>query len=219
MPTKIFLISPADCSGKRAQRLMSGSSAWVANQLRTRPGAKIADVFTSISSLYFRAKLNYATRFQEAPLGCPGVYIIAPGRGLLPPETRLTARDLEIMGETRVDPESPDYATPLARDAMRASEYLLADDRAVLLGSIATEKYLRPLAGAFGSRLFFPAAFVGRGSMSRGSVLLRAVESGRELDYVPAESAVRYGSRPLRPARGQVRGRGRGRGNSTELPS
>jgi hypothetical protein len=40
--------------------------------------------------------------------------------------------------------------------------------------------------------------------MSRGGLLLRCVDEGRELDYVPLLTAARHGPRPARltPARG-----------------
>jgi hypothetical protein len=66
----------------------------------------------------------------------------------------------------------------------------------VLLGSVASDKYVQILHEAFGDRLVFPQAFVGRGDMSRGGLLLRAVDAGEELDYVPVMTSVRRGSRP-----------------------
>lgn len=70
----------------------------------------------------------------------------------------------------------------------------------VLLGSIATGKYADTLLAVLGERLVFPALFVGRGDMSRGGLLLRAVRDGRELDYVPVAGTVRRGRRPPRLA-------------------
>jgi hypothetical protein len=52
----------------------------------------------------------------------------------------------------------------------------------------------------FGDRLLFPADFVGRGDMSRGGLLLRCVDHGRELEYLPLVSAARRGPRPARLA-------------------
>ena len=52
------------------------------------------------------------------------------------------------------------------------------------------------LLDAFGERLVFPIAFVGRGDMSRGGLLLRHAREGRELEYVPVRGAVRHGQRP-----------------------
>ena len=77
----------------------------------------------------------------------------------------------------------------------------------ILLGSIASPKYVDVLLDIFGDRLRFPTAFVGRGDMSRGGLLLRQVAAGTELDYAPLAGAVRRGQRPpkldpsCRPAR------------------
>ncbi|HEU4438341.1 MAG TPA: hypothetical protein VFT36_03785, partial [Methylomirabilota bacterium] len=65
----------------------------------------------------------------------------------------------------------------------------------------ASDKYVGVLLEVFGERLTFPAAFVGRGDMSRGGLLLRCVRAGRELQYVPVAGAVRHGPRPARLAR------------------
>ena len=66
----------------------------------------------------------------------------------------------------------------------------------VLLGSIATGKYVDALLDALGPRLLFPTDFVGRGDMSRGGLLLRSAREGRELDYIPVAGALRRGKRP-----------------------
>ena len=66
----------------------------------------------------------------------------------------------------------------------------------MLLGSVASPKYTDILTGIFGSRLRFPLAFVGRGDMSRGGLLLRRAQEGTELDYVPIAGAVLHGARP-----------------------
>ena len=42
------------------------------------------------------------------------------------------------------------------------------------------------------------SAFIGRGDMSRGGLLLRCVDAGRELDYAPLTTGVRHGPRPPR---------------------
>ena len=50
-----------------------------------------------------------------------------------------------------------------------------------------------------------PADFVGRGDMSRGGLMLRCVEEGRELPYVPLVGAERTGrGRARLPPRAQV---------------
>ena len=68
--------------------------------------------------------------------------------------------------------------------------------RVVLLGSIATRKYVEPLGEVFGERLVFPSEFVGRGDMSRGGLMLRSVLAEKELDYIPVATTVRKGARP-----------------------
>ena len=75
---------------------------------------------------------------------------------------------------------------PAARASARA---LLAEIGpecdVVLLGSIASPKYVDVLLEIFGDRLRFPIEFVGRGDMSRGGLLLRQASDGVELEYVP----------------------------------
>ena len=71
-----------------------------------------------------------------------------------------------------------------------------ATTRFVLLGSVASKKYVRPLTCVFGDHLLFPPEFIGRGDMSRGGLLLRAVRDGAELAYAPLEGATRHGKRP-----------------------
>lgn len=59
----------------------------------------------------------------------------------------------------------------------------------MLLGSVASDKYVVPLLEIFGEQLLYPKEFAGRGDMSRGSLMLRAVSEQRELDYEPVMSA------------------------------
>ena len=74
---------------------------------------------------------------------------------------------------------------------------LAAGARVVLLGSIATGKYVDVLTAGLGNRLHFPLAFVGRGDMSRGGLMLRAAADRVELDYAVLSADVqRHGARP-----------------------
>jgi hypothetical protein len=66
----------------------------------------------------------------------------------------------------------------------------------VLLGSIATGKYVDVLLENFQQRLRFPADFVGRGDMSRGGLLLRCAVDKTELTYISVAGAIRRGVRP-----------------------
>jgi hypothetical protein len=95
--------------------------------------------------------------------------------------------------------DSPEYRAPLTRDLNRLEQH--RDLEIVLLGSVATGKYVDVLLEVMGDRLLFPAAFVGRGDMSRGALLLRAAEAGDELAYEPVAGAVRHGPRPPKLAR------------------
>jgi hypothetical protein len=113
----------------------------------------------------------------------------------VPLDTRVTREHLEAFAEVPIDATEPRYQRPLARDAAALAR---TSAEVVLLGSIATGKYIDVLAGALGGRLVFPASFVGRGDMSRGGLMLRAARAGVELEYVPVVGAVRRGTRPPR---------------------
>jgi hypothetical protein len=82
----------------------------------------------------------------------------------------------------------------------RLAQRIGAAGEVVLLGSIATGKYIDPLLTVLGEQLRFPADFVGRGDMSRGGLLLRCARAGTELTYVGVRDAVRRGPRPPRLA-------------------
>jgi hypothetical protein len=116
----------------------------------------------------------------------------------VPPATTVQVSDLHAFGSVAIDAADARYAAPLRRDAQRLRAQLPAGARVVLLGSIATEKYTQPLLDVFAEDLLFPAAFVGRGDMSRGGLLLRCVDEGRELEYIPVRGASRRGGRPPR---------------------
>ena len=194
--SRIFLLSPAYCGGVRAKLLMSERSSFpLARQLREQ-GASLGALFTFMSGLYFRGKLAYSETFANPPADLSGSLVITPGRGFCAAEEILSIDDLMEIAGVEVDEHNPQYREPLERDAHRVSEFLPLDGEAVLLGSVATSKYLGILAGAFNGRLRFPADFVGRGDMSRGGLMLRCVETGEELTYVELDDAVRHGPRP-----------------------
>ena len=184
---QIFLISPANCAGKRAGYLLrrDGRSA-LAERLRSGDGATVGEVFTFMSGLYFRGKLAYASAFANPPLDCVGVHVIVPGLGLCPPRAVIDLAGLRAIARVPVDPGDRRYVGPLRRDAARLADQLHQEDGAILLGSIATAKYLEPLTEILGPRLRVPKEFVGRGDMSRGSLMLRCVAEGRELSYITA---------------------------------
>jgi hypothetical protein len=192
----VFLLSPASCAGKRTAVLLSERAEFaLAVRLRTG-GAPLGEAFSFLSGLYFRGKLAYALNFAAPPAGAPGVLIISTHRGLLPPALPVTAADILAFGGVAIHAADPRYTAPLLADAQRLSDQLGVQARVVLLGSIATDKYTQVLLDVFEDRLVFPAAFVGRGDMSRGGLLLRCVDEGTELDYIPVRGAIRRGSRP-----------------------
>src|SRR5262245_23223719 len=172
MSPRVVLLSPASCSAKRCQHLLDDSAAFEL-ALRMRSGAApLGEVFTFMSALYFRGKLTYARRFATPPEGCPGVLVITPNRGLLVPETPITIDDLRAFARVPIDPGDRRYATPLRDDARDLRARLPRDAEIVLLGSIATPKYVDVLLATLRRALLFPSEFVGRGDMSRGGLLL-----------------------------------------------
>jgi hypothetical protein len=197
-PGRIFLLSPADCSGKRATLLSSGDGDFdLARQMRTRAGAELGEVFSFVSSLYFRGKLAYARAFARPSQKLSGAYVITPSDGLRRPETRITRRDLRRYARVPVDPAERRYRLPFLRD-LEALAAEARDLEVVLLGSIASGKYVELLTSVLGRRLLFPGDFVGRGDMSRGGLMLRCAREGRELRYVALLDADRHGPRPAR---------------------
>jgi hypothetical protein len=197
-PTRIFLLSPAHCGGKRAGYVLNDRATFeLARKVRTPQGASIADVFTFLSGLYFRGKVAYADAFAAPPAGVAGSLVITTNRGLVPADTCITVDELRAMGCVGIECDDPRYRAPLERD-VRTLAARADVEQVVLLGSVATGKYVDVLLEALGDRLHFPSEFVGRGDMSRGGLLLRCVSEGRELTYVPVGGAVRHGKRPPR---------------------
>jgi hypothetical protein len=198
---RVFLLSPANCSGRRAQQALSPNAQFdVALRLQGRQGVPLGELFAFVSGLYFRGKLAYARRFAsppepDNPIAGSGVHIITPNAGLRSPDTLVTADAVRAFSQASVDVENETYRRPLEQSA-RALRGEIGDGEVVLLGSIASPKYVDILLGVFGECLRFPSDFVGRGDMSRGGLLLRRVATGEELDYVPVAGAIRRGQRP-----------------------
>ena len=201
---RIFLLSPASTAGRRAAILLNPSADFeLARRLRAQ-GAPIGEVFSFLSGLYFRGKLAYARAFAAPPAGAPGVLVITSDRGLVSPDVVISLDDLHALADVPIEVSEPRYRAPLERD-LAAIAALSCD--VVLLGSIASGKYVDVFLGALGRRLVFPEAFVGRGDMSRGGLMLRHVDSRTELTYVPVAGAQRHGERPpkLKPLRAASR--------------
>jgi hypothetical protein len=180
MPQRIFLLSPASTSGLRAKQLMS-PRAQFPTALRFQAGeVMIAEAFAFMSALYFRGKIAYALHFG----GADNSFIIAPGFGLVPPTWTLDQQRMKKMSRTDVDVKDKVYVRTLRDTATKVATNLDGDAEVVLLGSVASGKYVDILLPIFGDRLRFPHAFAGLGDMSRGGLMLRAVRANCELEYV-----------------------------------
>jgi hypothetical protein len=199
---RVFLLSPANCSGTRARQVLSPNAGFpLACELRSRRGAMLGDVFAFVSGLYFRGKLTYAMRFASPPecdnpiIGC-GVHIITPNAGLRSPDTYVTERAVRAFASADVHQDNVEYRRPLEKSVRALMREIGPDTEVVLLGSVASPKYVDILTQICGLRLTFPVDFVGRGDMSRGGLLLRKAREGVELPYRPVLGAVVHGARP-----------------------
>jgi hypothetical protein len=198
--SRMFLLSPAYAGGERARMVMSDRAQFdIARRLRSTDRPSLGEVFSFLSGLYFRGKLAYAKAFAQPA----GVLVITPNRGLLAADLPIGIDDLRGFGKVDIDGGDPRYRKPLERDVRQLAKLLPAETKVILLGSVATGKYVDVLLEGFQERLLFPTDFVGRGDMSRGGLLLRRAVDGVELDYIPVAGAVRKGKRPpkLEPRR------------------
>ena len=198
---RIFLLSPANAAGIRARQILREEAEFeLASRLR-ETGAPLGEIFQFISGLYFRGKLAYARAFAEPPENAPGILVISASRGLLSPDEVLTLADLRDLAAVPIHEQDRRYRDPLERDARKLAEQIGDACEVVLLGSIATPKYVEPLLGIFGDALLFPAEFVGRGDMSRGGLMLHSAQAGVPLIYTPVAGSIRRGRRPPKLAR------------------
>jgi hypothetical protein len=187
--TNIFLLSPAFCGGRRAGILLNPRSQADTSQALRAGRLSLGGAFAFMSGLYFRGKLAYAERFGRA-------LVITPTLGLQPPSMPFTLALLREFAVGDVSLDNPIYRSALERD-VRGIANTLGDARVVLLGSVASGKYVDVLLPILGDRLRYPVSFVGRGDMSRGGLLLRSAASGEELEYGPLVAGVRpRGPRP-----------------------
>ena len=173
----------------------------LAVRLRAGQAVTLGEVFSFVSGLYFRGKLTYARAFASPPdptseVCGSGIFVITPNAGLRSVDTSITIAGLRAFATVDVDADNPKYRKPLERSARTLADDVGPECEVVLLGSIASSKYVDVLVSIFGSRLLFPIDFVGRGDMSRGGLMLRSAAAGQQLPYVPVDGAVRHGQRP-----------------------
>ena len=196
--SRVFILSPANCNGLRARWVLKKSSCSdLAMRLRSS-GVSLGEVFTYLSALYFRGKLSYARNFAEPPSSCPGILIITPTAGLLAHDTVIRLSRLRGFGRVPIHVKNQTYRAALRRSAKELVSQLGTECEIVLLGSVATGKYLDILAPIFGSQLRVPTEFVGLGDMARGGLLLRCVRENRQLNYVEVASVLRSESKRIR---------------------
>jgi hypothetical protein len=187
---RVFLLSPANCNGGRARWVLKpGARSELARRLRSADGAPLGEVFAFLSALYFRGKLAYARAFACPPARYSGVFVITPTRGLVACDTAIRLPALRGFARVPIHKNKRLYRRSLVRTARMLAADIGADCEVVLLGSIASSKYLDLLTGVFGARLRVPSEFIGMGDMSRGGLMLRCVRDGRELEYIDAEKA------------------------------
>jgi hypothetical protein len=192
----IFLLSPANLAGQRAAMVFNPRATFeAARNLRSPAGATLGEVFSFVSGLYFRGKATYAAAFGRAPPHGSAALVITPCEGLRPIDDSVTLDQLRDWSSVPIDARNDAFTEPLVAHAEQLERAHGATARIVLLGSVASDKYVRPLTRVFGDHLLFPTTFVGRGDMSRGALLLRAARAGRELDYQCVEGAARHGRR------------------------
>jgi hypothetical protein len=164
-------------------------------------------VFTFLSGLYFRGKIAYATAFARPARGTPGTLVITPTRGLVDSRTRIHLDNLREFAAVDIHENDSRYRAPIERDAQLLAEKLPLKSEVILLGSIATGKYVDVLLAIFRDRLRFPSEFIGRGDMSRGGLMLRCALDQQELSYIAVAGAIVNGKRPPKLAPRRYAGR------------
>jgi hypothetical protein len=187
---RVFLLSPANCNGVRAGWILRPKArSELACRLRTPEGASLAEVFSFLSALYFRGKLAYARAFARPPVPSAGVLLITATAGLMPDGAFVGLSELRGFSRVPISLKNRRYRSALLRGVTQLAREIGPNCEVVLLGSIATGKYLDVLHQALGDQLRVPAEFVGLGDMSRGALLLRCVKEQRELNYISVAAA------------------------------
>lgn len=186
-----MLISPVRLNGERGRLLLNDEAEFpLARELRSQRGAPLGTVFSFVSGLYFRGKASYATAFARSHAGEPAAFVMSAGGGLCSLDEHVDVERLRGWARVAIHEDNPHFTAPLYRHVSELERKHDAATRFVLLGSVATKKYVAPLLDVLGERLLFPREFLGRGDMSRGSLLLQAVRAGRELEYVPVSTSL-----------------------------
>jgi hypothetical protein len=194
LESTVFLLSPAKLSGVRGNQLQSRAADFdVARRLRSAEGAPLGDVFSFVSGLYFRGKMSYALKFGRAPDELPSAFVMTAGGGLCLLDERVSLERVRNWAAFAIHEHNPHFTAPLIRHASALLNERDPATRFVLLGSVASNKYVTPLLDIFAERLLFPTQFLGLGDMSRGALLLRATQTNQELPYSRVTTALPHG--------------------------
>lgn len=163
--------------------------------LRLRAGgASLGEVFSFLSGLYFRGKLEYARAFARPAGGdTREVHIITMTDGLVSPDALISAADLERYADYQGGAPAP--TSPLEATARALRDRVGDDADVVLLGSVGSGKYTDVLTPIFGRQLLFPRDVLHAGQLARGAIFLQRAKERQELDYVPVADIVRTGGR------------------------
>ncbi len=175
----LFLLSPANLGGKRATRLLAeDAEAPLARRLR-EGDCSLAELFSAISTLYFKSKHGYARLFAE-----PGddVWVLTGGQGILSADEAVDRERVLQMGRAPLDPGS-EALEALSSPVEEFARGAAMNRCVVFLGSLDPRRYLTSLIPVFGRRLLAPSDFKSLGQMQRGSLLLSCVKESRELSY------------------------------------
>ncbi|HYF57157.1 MAG TPA: hypothetical protein VEA41_23105, partial [Salinarimonas sp.] len=114
---RVFLLSPARCDGERAKLLTDPQGrSELAARLREPDGVPLGEVFSFLSSLYFRGKLTYARVFANPPRGVRPALVITADRGLMSPDDRVRRDDLLAFAQVDIAGGDERYVAPLRRD-------------------------------------------------------------------------------------------------------
>jgi hypothetical protein len=182
---RVFLLSPANCNGVRAGWILRRNArSDIAKRLRDPEGVPLAEVYSFLSALYFRGKLTYARAFANPPLPSAGVMIITPTAGLMPDGATVRLSTLRGFSRVPINVKNRRYRTAFLRGLRQLARDVGPDCEVILLGSIASGKYLDLVQQVFADQLRVPAEFIGLGDMSRGALLLQCVKERRELNYI-----------------------------------
>ncbi len=124
----------------------------LAVRLRTAEGAPLGELFAFMSGLYFRGKLAYSRAFARppdpaSPISGAGSFVITPNAGLRSIDTPVTLPALRNFAGVDIDAANPKYRRPLEVSARAIAEDIGPECAVVLLGSIASPKYVDVLAG------------------------------------------------------------------------